>query len=544
MTTGPGGKEHWGSRIGVILAVMGSAVGLGNFLRFPGLLAKYEGAFMIPYIIALLILGLPLAWCEWSMGRYAGSQGFNSPPGIFRLVWKNRIAPYIGALSAMVPIVIYCYYIHVEAWCLQFAWMYLSGDYITQTQQQLQASGVITPDAAGQLPSIGPVVMESVSGMSADGSIFTSSAVLFLLLAFMINFSLIYRGVVKGIEWCNRIAMPALVVCALIVLARVMTLSPPEYAPEQTVMAGLGQMWNPDWKALTNAEMWVDATGQVFFTLSLGFGLILTYASYVRRNEDIALSATTAIAGNEFCEVVLAALAIVPAAFMFLGPAIIGKVGLGLGFFALPSVFQEMPMGRLIGFLFFFLLFLAAITSSLSMLQPAIALLEEGLGLKRKASVTLLGFISLTGALLVGYFSKGLQVIDVIDFWVGNFMLFVLATIMVIVYAWAFGVDKGYSEIMHGSSIRVPQIVKPIIKYVAPGYLLIVMCCWLYQNGIAADEGGVGRIRQIFIFEGDGWRNSASLGFIAFMGMVFMVLTAISVRRWDRREQLSREASR
>ncbi len=301
MSKGPGGKEHWGTRMGVILAVMGSAVGLGNFLRFPGLLAKYEGAFMIPYIIALLMLGLPLAWCEWSMGRYAGSKGFNSPPGIFRVIWKNKIAPYIGALSAMVPIVIYTYYIHVEAWCLQFAWMYLTGDIVTQSQQQLVESQVITPAADGSLPAIGGVAMERVSGMGADGSIFTGSAVLFVLLAFCLNYFLIYRGVVKGIELCNKIAMPALMGCAAIILIRVLTLSPPAHAPEQTVLAGLGRMWNPNWSTLANMEMWVDATGQVFFTLSLGFGLILTYASYVRRDEDIALSATTATAGNEVC---------------------------------------------------------------------------------------------------------------------------------------------------------------------------------------------------------------------------------------------------
>jgi len=543
MTKGPGGKEHWGTRMGVILAVMGSAVGLGNFLRFPGLLAKYEGAFMIPYIIALLLLGLPLAWCEWSMGRYAGSQGHNSPPGIFRVVWKSRIAPYIGALSAMVPIVIYTYYIHVEAWCMQFAWMYLTGDFVTQSQEQLQASGIIQAGADGSLPAVGSVAMQQVSGLGADGSVFTGLPALFVLLAFCLNYFLIYRGVVKGIELCNKIAMPALMGCAAIILIRVLTLSAPEHAPDQTVLAGLGRMWNPDWKALTNAEMWVDATGQVFFTLSVGFGLILTYASYVRRDEDIALSATTATAGNEFCEVVLAGLAVVPAAFIFLGASIIGKAGLGLGFFALPSVFQQMPMGRFIGFLFFFLLLLAAITSSLSMLQPAIALLEEGLGLKRKASVALLGFITLAGAMFVGYFSAGLTVIDTLDFWVGNFMLFVLATIMVIVFAWVFGIDKGYHEITHGSSMHVPYGVMYLLKYVAPVYLLVILSLWFYQYAIMPSGEGVSRLSPIFNPSLDQGRSLASVAYIACVGILFMLLTAASVRRWNRNQQAAQEIS-
>ncbi|MHB1156458.1 MAG: hypothetical protein ACYC26_06425 [Phycisphaerales bacterium] len=101
-------QERWGTRIGVILAVMGSAVGLGNFLRFPGLAAKYEGgAFMIPYFIALFVLGLPLAWGEWAMGRFGGTRGFNSTPGIYRAIWPRKISPYLGVLGMLVPVGIY-----------------------------------------------------------------------------------------------------------------------------------------------------------------------------------------------------------------------------------------------------------------------------------------------------------------------------------------------------------------------------------------------------------------------------------------------------
>jgi len=113
MTQQGGGKEAWGTRVGVILAVTGSAVGLGNFLRFPGLAAQYEGgAFMIPYFTALLLLGLPICWVEWALGRYGGARGFNSSPGIYRAVWKNKAAPYAGVLAMVIPVVIYMYYIY------------------------------------------------------------------------------------------------------------------------------------------------------------------------------------------------------------------------------------------------------------------------------------------------------------------------------------------------------------------------------------------------------------------------------------------------
>src|SRR5690606_14655819 len=124
----PKPKERWGSRFGVILAVTGSAVGLGNFLRFPGLAAQYEGgAFMIPYFISLLLIGLPLAWAEWAMGRYGGVRGFNSTPGIFRCICKNRASSFLGVFGLIVPVVIYMYYVFIEAWCLGYAWNYLTG---------------------------------------------------------------------------------------------------------------------------------------------------------------------------------------------------------------------------------------------------------------------------------------------------------------------------------------------------------------------------------------------------------------------------------
>src|SRR6187401_2948000 len=121
--------EQWGSRLGVILAVAGSAVGLGNFLRFPGLAAQNGGgAFMIPYFVALLVLGIPLGWAEWTMGRYGGLRGFNSAPGIFSTIWPHPLAKYLGGIALIVPLVICMYYVVIEAWCLGYAWSYLTGE--------------------------------------------------------------------------------------------------------------------------------------------------------------------------------------------------------------------------------------------------------------------------------------------------------------------------------------------------------------------------------------------------------------------------------
>ena len=208
-------KDGWGTRLGVIMAVMGSAVGLGNFLRFPGLAAQYEGAaFMVPYFVALLVLGLPLAWGEWAMGRLGGARGYNSSPGIFRALWRNNpVAPYFGALGLLVPVGIYMYYILIESWCLGYAWHYLSGTMSVVGQQAARAGGKLAPEPYAQL-------FASFTGAQADGAAINGSCLIFLLICILLNFLLIYRGLSKGIEKFCLYAMPALILCAGLVLVR------------------------------------------------------------------------------------------------------------------------------------------------------------------------------------------------------------------------------------------------------------------------------------------------------------------------------------
>jgi SNF family Na+-dependent transporter len=251
-------------------------------------------------------------------------------------------------------------------------------------------------------------------------------------------------------------------------------------------------MWNPKvppgesiLSVLANPDIWLQAAGQIFFSLSVGFGVIITYASYLRRRDDVVLSGLTATATNEFCEVVLGGLITVPAAFIFLGADPIQKVAgssIGLGFYTLPVIFEYIPVGRLFGFLWFVLLFLAAVTSSLSMLQPAIAFLEEGFGVARRTSVALLGMLTALGSLLVVYFSKDLVALDVMDFWVGQVLIFTLGTITVLVFGWVLGVDRGLAEAHQGAAMRIPRVFRFVIKYVSPLYLLAIFALFLKEN--------------------------------------------------------------
>jgi len=537
-------KEAWGSRIGVILAVTGSAVGLGNFLRFPGKAAQYEGgAFMIPYFVALLLLGIPIAWAEWALGRYGGAKGHSSIPGIFRAIWPSRAAPYLGALGMLIPVAIYMYYVYIEAWCLGYAVEFLRGTFRPEPGQAM--------DIARYGGFFG-----AFAGLGDDGAVFSMSggffhsAVFYLLVCFVLNFVLIYRGLTKGIEWFCKWAMPALLACAVVVLVRVLTLGTPDATrPEQSVVNGLGFMWNPStksagfWASLSNSQMWLEAAGQIFFSLSVGFGIVMCYASYCKRDDDIALSSLTACAGNEFCEVALGGLITIPAAFVFLGAAgamDAAKAGtFSLGFVTLPCVFAQMPFGQVVGALFFFLLFLAAITSSLSMLQPAIALLEEGLGLGRRAAVSLLGLITALGALFVVYFSKGAKAMDTLDFWVGTFCIYLLATIQVLLFGWVLGTERGYAELSRGAEIRIPRFMMAVIKYVSPLYLLTIFGVWLYQIG-SRDENYFNEL----LADSEGGRVARlSIVWIAVLLVFFILIIAQAVRRWRREEARAKEAS-
>lgn len=521
-------SESWKSRLGVILAVTGSAVGLGNFLRFPGqAAANGGGAFMIPYFVSFLLIGVPVAWIEWAMGRYGGARGYHSSPGVFRSVVGRRWGTYLGVLGPVIPVVIYAYYVFIEAWCLGYAWSYLSG--------AMSARGI---DFGARFAAF--------TGAASHGAILAGQEQTLLLVAvcYVLNFGLVYVGISKGIETFCRYAMPALAVCAVLILIRVLTLGTPDPArPEWNIANGLGAMWNLSgngrslFDTLANPEVWLAAAGQIFFSLSVGFGIILTYASYMKPDDDVALSSLTAAAGNEFFEVALGGLITIPAAFAFLGPGIIENVPgtFGMGFVALPSVFDHMPGGQFFGFVFFFLLFIAAITSSVSMLQPAIALFEEGLGLGRKESTIVLSFLTLSGTSLVVYFSKDFAALDTLDFWIGSLSIFVLATIQVVVFGWVFGTRRGIAELERGAIMPIPRFVGVLVKYISPAYLLVIFAFWLVQN-LPQRIAQIGNVQS-----GEPPVVAIALGFIVAVVVFFTLVLVRANRRWDERERVASE---
>jgi len=468
------GRDSWGSRLAIIMAVAGSAIGLGNILRFPAkAAANGGGAFMIPYLISLVLLGIPLMWIEWTMGRYGGGFEHGTAPGIFHSMWKkNRFIKYFGVIGIFGPLIIFIYYSYIESWTLAYSYFALTGKLSSLNDQ-----------ASMQTFLKGFQGLENNRWFQGWGQ-----AYIFFLITFILNITVIYYGIRVGIERLCKWTMPLLFICAGILMIRVLTLGAPNPAhPDWNIANGFGFLWNPDFKALTSAKVWLEAAGQIFFTLSVGIGVILTYASYLSKGDDVVLSGLSAASINEVAEVIIGGSIIIPVAFVFFGPtdiqAIVQSGTFNLGFVTMPLAVNHMPLSALFGFCWFFLLFLAGITSSVSLAQPAVAFLEDEFDISRKKAVTLFGVVAFI-LCQPAIFFLGNGVVDELDFWGGTFCLVVFATIETILFAWVFGMDKAWDEIHRGADLTIPRFYKWIIKYVTPLFLIVILGMWFWQEWI------------------------------------------------------------
>ncbi|MEM7182023.1 MAG: sodium-dependent transporter [Spirochaetota bacterium] len=468
--TNPNPKERWASKLGVILVVASSAIGLGNFLRFPGQAAQNGGgAFMIPYIISFLLLGIPICLSEWIMGRMGNRYG-HSTPSIFRYYLSGIPLRIASTIALIIPVVIYIYYVYIEAWCLSYAVDFITGSIslapegITSGTKEFTSAVVKNADSQ----------FINLTGAHTVGAAFSGRILKYIFICYALNFFLVYLGISKGLEAFAKKAVPLLLICAAIVLVRVITLD--------GITEGLGFMWNPNWESLKQGKVWVAAAGQIFFSLSVGFGIVLSFSSYLSKKDDVVLSGLSAASVNEFVEVALGGMITIPIGFLFLGAAVSKYGTFGMGFIALPSVFAMMPGGQVFGSIWFFVLFIAAITSSVSMIQPGISFLEEGFGLVRKASVSVLLPFTLATTMLIAYFNKDFLALDLTDFWIGTFLIYILATLQTLIYGWKIGPEAGRKHSEAGALLPLPKFFDFIIKYITPLFLLVIFAVFAYQS--------------------------------------------------------------
>jgi SNF family Na+-dependent transporter len=472
LSTGRTSNEAWGSRLGLILAMAGNAIGLGNFLRFPVQAASNGGgSFMITYFTALLLLGIPLMWIEWGIGRNGGRYRKGHIPGMFAAIWKHPAAKYIGVIGMVIPLVVMIYYTYIESWTLAFTWFSLTGDYWGRGTQQEMVN-----------------YLQSFQGVGASENQVHSwwTPYAFFLVTLGINVWVISKGISGGVEKLARIGMPFLFLFAVILAGVVMFL--PAGPDGSTPWTGLNFIYNPDLSRLDEPSVWLASAGQIFFTLSVGMGSLQAYASYLTTKDDIALNGIATAATNETAEVVLGGSIAIPAAVVFFG-----------------------------------LLFFAGITSSVAMLTPIVAFFREEFGFRREPVCYALGALTLVcGLMHITWLEHG--VLDEWDYWAGTFGLVVLAVIETIIFIWVFKPENAWRSIHQGADIQIPRIFKFVMTYVTPVYLLVILTWWGWTDALPILKGDR-------IAPGSETYVMISRGVILLFAVAFIVLIKVA---WTR----------
>ena len=338
--------------------------------------------------------------------------------------------------------------------------------------------------------------------------------------------SAIAEAFADNIELVAKIGMPLLILFAALLAVRGLMIDPAtDPGVATSPFEGLNFVWQPQYGELSNPKVWLAAAGQIFFTLSLGMGSIHVYASYLSEKDDVALSGLSTAATNETAEVVMGGTIAIPAAVAFFGVAATTQLAAGgafnLGFVTLPVIFQQLPRGDLLGALWFFLLFIAGITSSLAMGQVVIAFLEDEFGLSRARAVTLLGAVLFVCTQPVVLFIEHTYM-DELDFWAGTFGLFVFGAIELILFAWVFGIDRGWAEIQKGADIRIPRIFRFLLGWITPLVMVGIFLAWTWQNA-----------PDVILMRGVNAANAPFvLGARLFMLAAFGVLLYLIRRAW------------
>jgi len=455
-------KENWGSRVGLILAMAGNAVGLGNFLRFPvQAINNGGGDFIIPYLVCFLLMGLPLLWVEWSSGRYGGKFGHHSTPFILDAMDKRRFWKYLGVFGIFTNIGVASYYCYIESWTMSYVYHSIIGTF--QGMEQAQVAQFFN-----DYVTIG----KSTTGIPYE-------APLFFVLCLILNTYILSKGL-SGVEKAAKIGIPMLLIFGFFLALRGLTLgdsAASEMYPDANAWEGLNFLWEPNFDSIANPKVWLAAAGQIFFTLSVGMGTVHCYASYLEhRRSDVALNAVSAGFMNEFVEIVLGSLIVIPIAAGYLGMDWVKEnAGFGMAFQTMPYLFDKWGpfLSTMAGVFWFGLLFFAGITSSLAMGTPWMGFISDEFDVSRKnAAWSFGGIVLLMGLPTVFFFNYG--VFDEYDYWVGTVSLVVLALTEIILFAWFFGIDRGWKEINRGADIKIPGFYKYVIKYVTPFLLLFV----------------------------------------------------------------------
>ncbi|RLL46519.1 sodium-dependent transporter [Oceanobacillus piezotolerans] len=402
-------RSQWGTRAGFILAAAGSAIGLGNIWRFPAV--AYEnggGAFFIPYLFALLTAGIPLLIMEFTIGhKYRGS----APLSFSRM---NKKAEWLGWWGALVAFVISTYYAVILAWAMSYTVFSINQSWGADTEGFLFNEYLQIVEVPGQVGSIVPGVLIP------------------LIIVWAVVFVILFAGVRKGIEIANRIFLPLLVVLFLFIVIYALTLP--------GAIEGLNAFFQPDFEAIMSPDVWVAAYGQIFFSLSIAFAIMIAYSSYLPKRSDITNNAFIVGFGNSSFEL-LAGIGVFATLGFMAGQAGVGidevvAGGVGLAFVVFPQIINELPfLNGFIGILFFVSLVLAGLTSLISISEAYISALMDKFKITRTKAVLYGGGLSAILSLLYAT-QGGLFFLDAVDYFINQFGVAFIGLVEVVVVTW------------------------------------------------------------------------------------------------------------
>jgi neurotransmitter:Na+ symporter, NSS family len=478
-------RGAFSSRRVFILAAIGSAVGLGNIWRFP--YVAYEnggGAFVVPYLVALLTAGIPFLLLDYAIGhRHRGS----APLSFARL---RRGTEGLGWWQVGICSVIAVYYAAVVAWALRYTYFSLNRAWGSDPEgfffgEFLQAGDVrITADV--------------VPGVLAP-----------LALVWLAVLVIMALGVQRGIGVISLIFIPVLVLAFAALVVQALLLP--------GAGAGLDALFTPDWSALTSAPVWAAAFGQIFFSLSIGFGIMITYASYVGRREDMVGSGLVVGFSNSGFELLAGIGVFAALGFMAQASGVaVGDVasdGIGLAFIAFPTIISEAPAGALLGVLFFGSLVIAGITSLVSVIEVVISAVRDKFDTGRLTATLAVGVPAAVLSLVLFSTTSGIYVLDVVDHFVNQYGILIVALVSMLVVVWAVRALTGLGEHLnvHGRP-RVGTGWRLLTSVVTPGGLAVVLVLALRDDLAAPYEDYPAWLLLVF-----GWLLVVALPLVAFL---------------------------
>lgn len=443
------GRDSFSSSIGILLALVGSAVGLGNIWRFPYMMGENGGAaFILIYLVCAFLLAMPIMISEFVIGRRARTNAVEAfeklAPGT-----KWKMTGLIGVLTAFIML---SFYSVIGGWTLNYLIISLSPSFI---------------NAANDSNDFGRIFGEFVSN--------TYGSIIFTWLFLLITAFIVSRGIKGGIEKSSKIMMPVLFVLVVAIAVRSMTLP--------GAGKGLEYIFKPDFSLVTSDTV-LAALGQAFFSLSVGMCCVITYASYAGKKENILSCSFFTVAADTLFAII-AGCAVMPAVFAFgLNPG----EGPSMAFITLPTLFSQMHFGGVIAVVFFFSLLLAAVSSAISQQELMISYMMDRFGLSRRKTVVIntvcimavstLCALSQEDGVLAGIKILGMDFLSLFDYLTANFLMIIGAILIVLFVGWKMGREAYTTELTNGGTVKIPSAILRIsfffTKYIAPAVILVI----------------------------------------------------------------------